>query len=498
MDVTPDSERAGRNRSWILLWLLLGALTLYRLLALALAQLDLYVDEAQYWTWAQQLAWGYYSKPPVIAAVIAGTTAVCGDGVLCVKSGAPLLYLIASALVFGIGSRLFDRRVGLWSALAFALLPGVSFSALIISTDVPLAVCWAAALYCYVRALADDRWHWWLAMGAAVGVGLLTKYTMVIFGVSVLLHLASQQDLRVHLRRPRVWCAALLAMAVFAPNLWWNGQHGWPTLRHTADISHLREGAGVHLNQLLGFLAGQLGVMGPILFILFAGAVTVGAGRSWQDTRLRLLMCFSLPFLLVISLQALAGRANANWAAMTYVAGTLLTCAWALRQDHRRWLFAGLLLNALLMPLAYHLDALRSLLRLPLTAHTDPFKRVRGWEDFGATVQARLAEHPSALLLGDDREVLAEAMYYARPHPLDAVRWNPSAAVDDHYALTTTMNDKIGRDFVYVTSQSSLPAAMAQSFVQVSAMPAIRIPVDPGYERDFQVYWLQQFRGYPR
>src|ERR1700685_2330107 len=96
MDVTPDGERIGLNRSWILLWLLLAALTLYRLLALALAHLDLYVDEAQYWTWAQHLAWGYYSKPPVIAAVIAATTSVCGDGPLCVKSGAPILYAIAS------------------------------------------------------------------------------------------------------------------------------------------------------------------------------------------------------------------------------------------------------------------------------------------------------------------------------------------------------------------------------------------------------------------
>ena len=52
----------------------------------------LYVDEAQYWTWAQNLDWGYFSKPPVIAWLIAASTALFGDGILAVKLSAILLY----------------------------------------------------------------------------------------------------------------------------------------------------------------------------------------------------------------------------------------------------------------------------------------------------------------------------------------------------------------------------------------------------------------------
>ena len=62
------------QRPSLQLLLILGEGTLYRALALHWSGLNLYVDEAQYWTWAQALDWGYYSKPPVIAAIIAATT----------------------------------------------------------------------------------------------------------------------------------------------------------------------------------------------------------------------------------------------------------------------------------------------------------------------------------------------------------------------------------------------------------------------------------------
>ena len=56
----------------------------------------LYVDEAQYWTWAQQLDWGYFSKPPGVAALIALSTALFGDGLLGVKALAMLCYPLAA------------------------------------------------------------------------------------------------------------------------------------------------------------------------------------------------------------------------------------------------------------------------------------------------------------------------------------------------------------------------------------------------------------------
>src|SRR5579862_6940469 len=130
----------------------IAAITAARLLWLAFQTAGLYPDEAQYWFWSRHLALGYYSKPPLVAWLIALTTACFGNGEFAVRLSAPLLHAVASGFVYAIGTRLYDRRIGYWSALAYATLPGVSLSAFLISTDAVLLPCWAAALYGFIRA----------------------------------------------------------------------------------------------------------------------------------------------------------------------------------------------------------------------------------------------------------------------------------------------------------------------------------------------------------
>ena len=154
------------------------AITGLRLLWLAYQPADLYPDEAQYWIWSQQLAFGYYSKPPLVAWLIGLTTGLFGDSEFAVRLSAPLLHASAAVFVYGIGARLYDGRVGFWSALTYASLPGVSVSAFIISTDAVLLPCWAAALYAFVRAREEGGSGWWIGVGLAAGLGLLAKYAM--------------------------------------------------------------------------------------------------------------------------------------------------------------------------------------------------------------------------------------------------------------------------------------------------------------------------------
>src|SRR5207244_2750583 len=154
------------------------AITAVRLLWLAVQSADLYPDEAQYWFWALHPALGYYSKPPLVAWLIALTTGIFGDGEFAVRLSAPLLHATAAGFVYAIAARLYDRRTGFWSALAYMTLPGVSLSGFIISTDAVLLPCWAAALYAFIRAREPGGMRWWLMAGVMAGLGLLAKYAM--------------------------------------------------------------------------------------------------------------------------------------------------------------------------------------------------------------------------------------------------------------------------------------------------------------------------------
>ena len=113
----------------------IAALTVARLVWLGATTANLYPDEAQYWFWSLHPALGYYSKPPLVAWVIALTTRAFGDSEFAIRLAAPLLHAIAAAFVYGIAARLYNRRTGFWSALAYITLPGVSLSAFLISTD---------------------------------------------------------------------------------------------------------------------------------------------------------------------------------------------------------------------------------------------------------------------------------------------------------------------------------------------------------------------------
>lgn len=483
MTTTPD-----RSLYWLLLILTLG--TLYRAAVLATSGLDLYVDEAQYWFWAQDLAWGYYSKPPVIAALIWATTGLFGDSEFAVKCASLVLYPLTTLLVYAIAQRLYDTRIAFWSALAFFTLPGVALSSLIISTDVALFTCWAAATYALLRAAESDQWRWWLAVGVASGVGLMAKYTMGIFAVSASLFLALHPAHRRHFTSPKPYVGALLAGLIFVPNLVWNAQNGWPTFQHTADISHLETDAGLHWDELGEFVGGQAGILGLVLF----GAFLLLLARAWwRDPTQRTLACFTLPFLIVICLQALLGRANANWGAMAYVTGTVWIVAWLLQGQRLGWLVAGIAFNLLLAALTYHYHGLMRAADVPLSGHAKPaecwralrgepgahcpdfFKRVQGWEAAGAAVRERLDALPGTRLLSDERDLMSEFAYYARPASENAALWNPSGAVQSHYALVASLPPVPSQDYLYVSRSDTLDPALAARFAAAEPQAPITV-----------------------
>ena len=180
MAAITTAEAMPAEGRWTLLFAaLLGGLLVLRLVALALNGTDLFFDEAQYWSWSLEPAFGYYSKPPLIAWLIGLATSVCGPSELCVRLPSPLVHTGTAVAVFLLGRQLYDAQTGALAGLAFATLPGVSLSAGIISTDVPLLFCWAVALLALVH-LVDSR-AWWpsLLLGLALGLGVELAATWV-------------------------------------------------------------------------------------------------------------------------------------------------------------------------------------------------------------------------------------------------------------------------------------------------------------------------------
>lgn len=486
---------------------LLAALTLLRVIYLTVYPFDLHPDEAQYWVWAQDLAFGYYSKPPMVAWLIAATTSLCGDGGACVRVGAPLLHFLTALAVYGIGHRLFDRRVGFWSALLYATLPGVAFSSVVMSTDLPLLLFWAVGLYVYVRALqcgavVGHAWRWWLVLGIAIGLGLLGKYAMIFFLLSAAVHVVLARGRLPGWSWRGMMMAVVVGLAIYAPNVFWNADNSFVSYVHTSDNANL----GGHLfsiGSFLEFFGAQFGVFGPALFA--ALIVILARWRGWwRDDRQRLLVAFALPTLAIMLLQGFLSRANANWAAPAYVAASVLIAAWALHANPKLWRGRALLASG---SVAVHTGLIAAFLIFlaasygrpdALPSQADPFKRVRGWLELGAAItHVRANEMPGAVLLVDERKLMAELLYYVKPHPVEAFKWRPTNRIHDHFDLTRPYYQALSpAKLLYVTERTDA-SEITSRFKSAELLAEVRTPIGVGRERVVRLYEVEGFKGYP-
>ena len=493
----PASANAdgGSASAVVILAVGLALLLAARLVGLGFNATDLFFDEAQYWSWSREAAFGYYSKPPLIAWIIGLATAVCGDSTACIRAPAPLLHTATAVVVYLIGKRLHGARVGLWSALAFATLPGVSLSSGIISTDVPLLACWAVALWALV-ALQDDDSGWTpaIVLGLALGLGLNAKYAMVFFLACLAVYLIVTPPARRLLADGRLYVALGIGGLLIAPNLIWNLGNGFATFAHTADNARLG-GTLVNVGKGMEFVAAQFAVFGPILF----AALIVTVARAWREGLPgpdRLLLSFTLPVLLLIIGQAFLSRAHANWAAVSYVAGVVLVTATFVRLGSERWLKGSLGLHTLL---ALGLIVATSFAgRFALPGVGDPFQRTLGWRALAQETRlqletARRSGQPFQALMADDRSVTAELLYYLRDDPTPIVAWREGGRPRDHYEMTRPFRDPT-RTPVLLVSVRRDAEAITRRFTTVTPLGERQTPAGLGEPRRVRLFSLSGYR----
>ncbi len=188
-------------------------------------------------------------------------------------------------------------------------------------------------------------------------------------------------------------------------------------------------------------------------------------------------------------------RAHANWSAPTYVSATVLVAAFLVARGRTVLLTASIVLHlgAALFLIGGREAA--AALGTELPAKLDLLHRVRGWDTLGRTVGDMLLRRPGAILLTWSREDLAALMYYVRPHPFDAMIWNPGGGARNQFEMDTDMNQYVGHDFLFIT-QSEIEPWIAARFATVSPPTHIIIPLGSGFARRYFAYELVGFKGY--
>lgn len=467
MSAAEDRTGLGGDVPWLVI-VTFGGLGLT---GLHFGGLELGPDEAQYWWWAQTPAWGYFSKPPLIAWAIAASTSLCGDVAACIRLPALLAHLAAAIVMALIGRALGGTRLALLAGAAYLTLPGVAVSMQLISTDPLLLVCWTVGLLALIGALqAPGSWGWPLLLGVALGVGLLAKQAMIYLPLGLLV--AAIVDPRVRALVGSTRLAAILAPAaiLLTPFLLWNHARGWPTFHHTAENTALGR-AGVHLDELGAFLLGQVGLLGPLLTVAIVTALVLAVRRGTTADE-RLLLAIGLPPLVLVSLQALISRAHDNWAAPAYPALILAALMLLLRRGADGLVRWSLGLNALLAALLPVLIIVTSW--QPPPGRLDVLGPLRGWRALGAEVRAVLDREGIDTLVGADRKLLAELLYTIRPPPARVAALVAGERPQNHFELTMPWRPRAGERVLVagITERpDGLPADAELRPVAILAMP---------------------------
>jgi len=399
--------------------------------AIMAAQLPLTADEAYYWLWSQHLAAGYFDHPPMIAWLIRAGTFLFGDTPFGVRFMGVVLSLPASWFVWRAAAFILkdedrasptrEARVGevavaasaakagggdkaALAALFFNLTLMVSVEHLAATPDMPSLITSAAFVYFLARIEAEGDGRLWLGAGIAAGLGLLSKFSALFLGAGALGWLVLDRNARKWLLSPWPYLGAMLALLIFLPNLLWQSQHQWQTFA----FQFARTGAGHFTLRFLGeFLAAQLGLATPLIFLLMAAGLwraTKPVKNSEGGARLMLAMLVWVGLGYFIA-HSLHDRVQGNWPCFLFPALSILAADGFGQTGAWRKVSVLAAPVALVFVLAVYLQAQYAVLPLK----KDPLARLLGREfaPIGDVVAALVRTHLADAVLTTDYQTTA-------------------------------------------------------------------------------------------
>lgn len=230
-----------------------------------LGQHDLLVEEAYYWNYAAHLDFGYLDHPPMIALLIKLSTSLFGINEFAVRCPAMLCWMITAYYSYQ-WCELIQAGTGRFAILLLSILPFFFLWSVVMTPDLPLMACWSAALYYLYRALCLQQSNAWYAAAVAVGLGLLSKYTIVLLVLATGLYVLSTAHTRRWLWRKEPYLAALIIVLLFSPVIYWNAEHDWMSFAFQST-RRFQGKFYFSLHQLLGLL---------VLFLTPVGIIGLG------------------------------------------------------------------------------------------------------------------------------------------------------------------------------------------------------------------------------
>ncbi|MDA8083085.1 MAG: glycosyltransferase family 39 protein [Nitrospiraceae bacterium] len=498
-------QRIWRDRAYDEgLFLLLAALSLFRVYYMITGPFEILPDEAHYWEWSRRLDWGYYSKGPLIAYIIYAGTHLFGNTEFGVRFFAMVLSALSSLVLFILGRRLYDDRTGFVAALLVQIVPLYSVFGFFMTIDSPFIFFWILSLYLFWRAYEAETGSGgegallqWGLLGLSIGFGMLAKHLIALFYVSGFLFLLSRAEGRRILRRPGPYLAFAAGLALFSPVVFWNAAHGWVTFKHTAGQAHLYDGFTISPMNFVEYIGSQIGLVTPVLFFM----ILIALWRLRKDARGAFLFWFAAPTLVFFGLKSIQGKVQGNWALAAYATGFIAFAAYyakggslTTKKEKRRIGIA--LIVALVVTVFAHVPQL-----IPLPPDRHPMRKITGWKELAgkmSVIRKEMSSDGPVFVFSDTYQDSSRLAFYMDGHPvtycLDLKRRK------NQYDLWPGMENVIGQNAIFTgrkDTESVLAdqAYLARAFDRCEKQE-VEIPTRLHVRVKYDVYKCYHFNGF--
>ena len=456
-------------------------------------------DEGLYWLWSKHIAGGYYSHPPINPILIRLGTTLFGNTEFGVRVCNVLLALPASWAVWRSAAILFnDEKVGATAALYFNLTLVMAAGSILATPDNAVVAAAAFLLLTLVKLFETGRGAWWLAIGVAFGIGMLSKYTTIFFAGSILAWLLLVPSLRKWLLTPWPWAAGVIALAVFSPTLIWNAEHGWASVLYQFHRLVVYEWSLRYFGE---FFVTQMALATPSVFILgVMGLVGMLRGEGGSLGARVLLNAMVWPIVLYFAWHTFHGRVEGNWPEPIYAAFVIAAAAavdkikwngaWAAvaRWSQRLAVPVGLAIAACI-----YLQAVFGILPL---GPIDPTARAlgAGWKELGAQIDQVRAHLGAPIVLTRNYGLTGWLSFYLPSHPpveqINERIWYVNAPAPDPALFRGSMM------YVCIVKCQELPL-LRQRFTTVELVTSLTrtrhgVPI-----QDYEIYRLSGPIGPP-
>jgi dolichol-phosphate mannosyltransferase len=284
--------------------------------------LNLIPEEAYYWNYAQHLDYGYLDHPPMTAWLIAFTEWIFGKSEFAVRSAALALWAVTAAFMFKYARNLYSQTAAFVTLMLVAGLPFFAAIGFLMMPDAPLTAAWAGSLYFAERALLAGRKTAWIGLGAALGLGMLSKYSIVLLGLPILLFMAIDPRSRTWIWKPWPYLAAVLALILFSPVIAWNAAHDWASFAFQST-RRVESAFRFSLHVLIASVVALITPSGIISAYRILKPTALGQDQ-WaalrQDRRWLFLALFTLAPLSVFTTFSIFRAVKLNWTGPLWLA----------------------------------------------------------------------------------------------------------------------------------------------------------------------------------